>query len=206
MGKLMMGKHWILAAALLALAACSDKPADEAADDDAAPPSAEPSSAPGATPPAETATAEPAPVDATAALQASDVDAYLLGLAKEVQLLRDEYAKIEQARATGDSAAETAALFAMTSSDIDDAGARAAGLPRARYGFIKDQVDGIESKLAMLDGLAAMEGDTSALQAQVGDPYAGLDAAVAEAFKARHGEVAALRGEAIGLRLKAAGG
>src|SRR5690606_19425373 len=134
MGKLKMGKQWILAAALLALAACSDQPADEAASGGAAAPSAEPSSAPGDTPPAETA-----PADARAALQASDVDAYLLGLAKEVQLLRDEYAKIEQARAADDSDAETAALFAMTSSDIDDAGARAAGLPKARYGFIKDQ-------------------------------------------------------------------
>ena len=123
-----------------------------------------------------------------------------------MQLLRDEYAKIEQARAADDSAAETDALFAMTANGIDEAGAHAAGRALPRYGFIKERIDTTESKLEMLTGLATMEGDTSALQAEVGDPYDGLDAAVAEALKGRHGEIAALRGEAIGLRLKAAGG
>src|SRR3546814_11256840 len=71
----------------------------------------------------------------------SDLDAYLRGLAKEVQLLRDEYAKIEQARAADDSDAETAALFAMTSSAIDEAGAVASGLPSARYDYISNRID-----------------------------------------------------------------
>ena len=201
---MMTGKQWILAAALLALAACSDKPAEEPAGDVAAPAPAaveEPEVAPASKPgPAV------APVATNAALQASDIDAYLLGLAKEVQLLRDEYAKIEQARAADDSAAETDALFAMTANGIDEAGAHAAGLALPRYGFIKERIDTTESKLEMLAGLATMEGDTSALQAEVGNPYDGLDAAVAEALKGRHGEIAALRGEVIGLRLKAAGG
>ena len=199
---MMTGKHWILAAALLALAACSDKPAEVPAGDVAAPaPAAEPAVAPATAPgPAV------APVATNAALQASDIDAYLLGLAKEVQLLRDEYAKIEQARAADDSAAETDALFAMTANGIDEAGAHAAGLALPRYGFIKERIDTTESKLEMLAGLATMEGDTGALQAEVGNPYDGLDAAVAEALKGRHGEIASLRGEAIGLRLKAAGG
>ncbi len=204
MGKLKMGKHWILAAALMALAACSDKPAGVPADEATAP-AAEPAPAPAAQPPAATPAA-PVAVDAKAALQASDVDAYLLGLAKEVQLLRDEYAKIEQARAADDSDAEITALFAMTGNGIDQGGAQAAGLPEARYDYIKERIDDVQSKLGMLDGLAAMEGDTSALQAQVGDPYAGIDTAVAEVLKARRGDIEALRGESIGLRLKAAGG
>ena len=206
MGTQKMGRYWILAVALLALAACSDKPADETPAGDATAATADPAPAPAAEPPAESKEPTAAPVDTKAALQAGDVDAYLLGLAKEVQLLRDEYAKIEQARAADDSAAETEALFAMTANDIDDAGAQAAGLPEKRYGYIKERIDEVQSKLSILDGLAKMEGDTSALQAQVGDPYAGFDAAVAEALKARRGDIEALRGEAIGLRLKAAGG
>ena len=155
---MMTGKHWVLAAALLALAACSDKPAEVPAGDVAAPaPAAEPAVAPATAPgPAV------APVATNAALQASDIDAYLLGLAKEVQLLRDEYAKIEQARAADDSAAETDALFAMTANGIDEAGAHAAGLALPRYGFIKERIDTTESKLEMLAGLATMEGDTTA--------------------------------------------
>ncbi|MDQ2702806.1 MAG: hypothetical protein M3Y70_08365 [Pseudomonadota bacterium] len=193
-----MGKHWIIALALLGLAACSDKPAEAPVDAPAAPAAAEP-----AAPPPEAAAA---PVANDAALQAGDVDAYLLGMQKEVQLLRDEYAKIEKARADDDSDAETAALFAMTANAIDEAGAQAAGLPAKRYRNVKERVDEVESKLAMLDGLAAMEGDTTALQSQVGDPYSGLDDEVTQALKARQGDIAALRGEAIGLRLKAAGG
>ena len=203
-----MGKHWIVVVALLALAACSEKePAGQAPADDAAGPVAEaPGNAPGPAPATQDAVPEPPAVATNGALQAADVDAYLRGMRREVELLRGEYAKIEQARADGDSAAETAALFAMTANDIDDGGAEAAGLPVARYGFLKERIDEIGSKQSMLDGLAAMEGDTSLLRDQVGDPYAGVDTQVAEAYQAHRAEIEALRGEAIGLRLKAAGG
>ena len=139
-------------------------------------------------------------------MRAGDIDAYVRCIEKEVELLRAEYARIEQARTDGDSDTETEALFAMTANGIDEAGASAAGMTEARYGFVKEQLDEIGSKLAMLDGLAAMEGDTMKLQAQVGDPYKGLEAPTIDALKARRGAIDALRGESIALRLKAAGG
>jgi hypothetical protein len=51
-----------------------------------------------------------------------------------------------------------------------------------------------------------MEGNSSALQSQIGDPYAGFAADVAAALKARQAETAALRAQATGFRVKAAGG
>jgi hypothetical protein len=192
--------HPILAAVLLGLSACGGKPAEAPA----------PEAAPAAQPAAE-AQAPPAPAAATeaapdVALQAADVDAYLRGMGKENALLRDEFGKIERARAAGDSDAETAALFAMTSNDIDLSGAQAAGLAPARYDFVKDRIDEVQSKLEMLEGLRKMEGDSTQMQSQVGDPYAGFDTVVAAALKAKQAQLAALRAEAIGLRLKAAGG
>ena len=58
----------------------------------------------------------------------------------------------------------------------------------------------------MLEGFRKMGGDSSAMQAQVGDPYAAFAADVAAALKAKQPQLAALRAEAIGLRVKAAGG
>jgi hypothetical protein len=198
-------KHWILAAALLGLAACGKHEA-------AAPETGQPAApAPAAqTPAASPAAASAAQADAAAAAQAplqpADVDAYLRGMEQENALLRDEFAKIEQARAAGDSQAETAALFAMTSNDIDLAGAQAAGMAPARYDVVKDRVDEVQSKLDMLEGFRKMGGDSSAVQAQVGDPYAAFTADVAASLKAKQPQLAALRAEAMSLRVKAAGG
>ncbi|MGN6112361.1 MAG: hypothetical protein ACTHOC_05030 [Luteimonas sp.] len=197
-------KHWILAAALLGLAACGKHEAAAPANGapDATPPTAAQPAAP--------APAPAAPVDDAAAaqapLQSADIDAYLRGMAKENALLRDEFAQIERARAADDSAAETAALFAMTSSDVDLAGAQAAGMAPARYDVVKDRIDEVQSKLDMLEGFRGMGGDSSAMQAQVGDPYASFAADVAAALKARQPQLAALRAEAMSLRVKAAGG
>jgi hypothetical protein len=199
-------KHWILAAALLGLAACGKHEA-------AAPVTGEPAAkpAPAAQPNAPAPAAAPAtPADDAAAAQAplqpADVDAYLRGMEKENALLRDEFAKIERARAAGDAQAETAALFAMTSNDIDRAGAQAAGMAPARYDAVKDRIDEVQSKLDMLEGFRKMGGDASAMQAQVGDPYAPFAADVAAALKAKQPQLAALRAEAMSLRVKAAGG
>lgn len=193
-----MGKHWILALAVLGFAACGGKPAEAPAAGTAAPAIEAPATPAPATEPAP-------PPAADGPLQASDVDAYLRGMGKEVELLRAQFRKIEQARAAGDSDAETEALFAMTADGIDEAGAQAAGLAPERYGFIKNRVDEVRSRIEMLEGLRTMEGDTSALQAEVGDPYAGIPADAAAALQARQAETAALRAEAIGLRMKAAG-
>jgi hypothetical protein len=197
-------KHWILAAALLGLAACGGKPDETATDTPASDASATPAAGTAATPAAPAPEAAPAPaIDAP--LQVADIDAYVRGMGKEDELLRGEYAKIERARAADDSDAETEALFAMTADGIDDAGAKAAGMSPARYGFVKNAFDTVQSRLDLLEGFRKMEG-SEALQAQIGDPYAGLPADVATALRARQAEVAALRAEAIGLRVKAAGG
>lgn len=194
-----MMKHWILAAALLGLAACGDKPAEAPAADTAAPaPAAEaPVAEPAATVPA-------APADSP--LQVADIDAYVRGMGREVELLQAEFRKIEQARAADDSDAETQALFAMTGNDIELGGAQAAGMSPARYGFLKNRIDEVQSKLGQLEGFRKMDADTGAMQAEIGDPYAGIAADVATALKARQAETARLRAEAIGLRVKAAGG
>lgn len=193
-----MTKHWILAATLLGLVACGDKPAEAPAADTATP-------APAAAP-AEPAVPEPAAVPADSPLQVADIDAYVRGMGREVELLQAEFHKIEQARAAGDSDAETGALFAMTGNDIDLGGAQAAGMSPARYGFVKNRIDEVQSKLDLLEGFRKMDADTSAMQAEIGDPYAGLAADVATALKARQAQTAGLRAEALGLRVKAAGG
>jgi hypothetical protein len=196
-----MIKHWILATALLGLAACGDKPAQAPATDAA---TSAPTGTPAA-PAAEPVAAEPA-VAADSPLQVADIDAYVRGMGREVELLQAEFHKIEQARAAGDSDAETEALFAMTGNDIDLGGAQAAGMPPARYGFVKNRIDEMQSKLDLLEGFRKMDADTSAMQAEIGDPYAGIDADVATALKARQAQTAGLRAEALGLRVKAAGG
>lgn len=199
-------KHWILAAAVLGLAACGGQPADTTTTTaaSAADTATAPQAGAAAAPAPETASAAPAATDAS--LQVADIDAYMRGMGKEAELLQAEYHKIEQARAANDSDAETQALFAMTANGIDEGGAQAAGLAPARYDFVKNRVDEVQSKLDLLEGFRKMEGNSSALQAQIGDPYAGFAADVAAALKARQAETAALRAEAIGLRVKAAGG
>lgn len=196
-----MRKHWILAATLLGLVACGDKPAEAPAA--AATPA--PSDAPAVATP-EPVAAEPAAVPADSPLQAADIDAYVRGMGREVELLQAEFRKIEQARAADDSDAETQALFAMTGNDIDLGGAQAAGMSPARYDFVKNRIDEMQSKLDLLEGFRKMEGDTSAMQAQIGDPYAGIAADVTAALKARQAQTAGLRAEALGLQVKAAGG
>jgi hypothetical protein len=196
-----MMKHWILAAALLGLAACGDKPAEAPAADTPPPAPAAAPTAPAAEP---AATAPAVPVDSP--LQVADIDAYVRGMGREVELLQAEFRKIEQARAADDSDAETQALFAMTGNDIELGGAQAAGMPPARYGFVKNRIDEVQSKLDLLEGFRKMDADTSAMRAEIGDPYAGIAADAATALKARQAETARLRAEAIGLRVKAAGG
>lgn len=195
-----MMKHCILAAALLGLAACGDKPAEAPAANMPPAPAAAPT-----VPAAEPAATAPAvPVDSP--LQVADIDAYVRGMGREVELLQAEFRKIEQARAADDSDAETQALFAMTGNDIELGGAQAAGMPPARYGFVKNRIDEVQSKLDLLEGFRKMDADTSAMRAEIGDPYAGIAADAATALKARQAETARLRAEAIGLRVKAAGG
>jgi hypothetical protein len=201
--------HAILAAALLALAACGGKPDDASGTAPPAPGAEAPAAAAMPASPTPAPAPAPAAVDATptaAALQVADIEAYVRGMEKENAILQQDFDAIQRARSADDSDAETSALFHMTSSEIDQAGAQAAGMAPARYGFVKDRIDEVQSKLDMLEGLRKMGGDGSALEAQVGDPYAAFAADVAAALKAQQPRLAALRAEAIGLRVKAAGG
>jgi hypothetical protein len=201
--------HAILAAALLALAACGGKPDDASGTVPPAPGAEAPAAAAMPASPTPAPAPAPAAVDATptaAALQVADIEAYVRGMEKENAILQQDFDAIQRARSADDSDAETSALFHMTSSEIDQAGAQAAGMAPARYGFVKDRIDEVQSKLDMLEGLRKMGGDGSALEAQVGDPYAAFSADVAAALKAQQPRLAALRAEAIGLRVKAAGG
>jgi hypothetical protein len=200
-------KHAILAVVALALAACGGKPDDASGAAPPAPAAEAPAAAPAS--PAPAPATPPAAADATpktAPLQVADIAAYVRGMQKENAILEQDFDAIQRARTAGDSDAETTALFHMTSNEIDQAGAQAAGMAQARYEFVRDRIDEVQSKLEMLEGLRQMPGDSSAMQAQVGDPYAAFAADVATALKAQQPQLAALRAEAIGLRVKAAGG
>ena len=194
-----MRRHGLVAAAMLCgLAACGGSGQEPGEN---APPAAEPAPA-----------IEPAAVSADAAqdaisgpLQAADIDAYARGMAKELEQLRDARERLARAREAGDDDARTMALMAMASPDIDAAGAAAAGLDPARYGFVKNAIDTVIGKLELQKGLASGEG-TQALLDQLGDPYDGLSGDVRAAMQPRSEALSRLRAEAIGIRVKAAEG
>ena len=207
----------------LVLAGCGgeEAPADTAATatQDTAP-AAE--AAPAA--PAEPAPAPAEPVsEANAPLVAANLDHYVTGLTREIELLKGHADALAKARAGKDQAAELAALLALGSVEVRDAGAAAAGIDSSRYAHVKTQVDEVlaaaemgalmkpqieaaeqadisgyteEQKKQHADGLAQ-------LRAAWSDPYARLPADVLDAFKAREAELAKLRSEALALRLSA---
>ena len=106
---------------------------------------------------------------------------------------------------------------------LEEAGAAAAGMDAGAYRQLKDQlftVLGMAEMRAMLETQVAtqdftgMDEETAAqarraaedMKAQFPEPYEGLDAATAEAIRARQQELTELRGTHIGLLFKAAGG
>jgi hypothetical protein len=174
----------------LALAACGHGSAPA---DDATAPQAEAQTQ--ASPPPATAAADPSSVaqaNMTRPLQASDLDAYAKGMQKEIELRQASIDKATKAKAAHDQEAEVVALADMTSAEVDNAGARAAGLDAARYDFIKHAVDRVLSAVSMNKAMANMEGGAQ-MQQKMGDPYAGLNADVAAALKAREAELGKLR-------------
>lgn len=199
-----------------ALAACGKDQAPEA-------PQAAAASAAEATAPAENVgRADAAPVDAEQApLAASDLEAYARGMQQEVALLKAAGDKIAQARSGNDKDAEASAMMEMANLDTTAEGAKAAALSPARYGFVKDAVDTALGKLEMQGAMQAM-GDSSQsdeltpeqrqqaeagraeVASTIGDPYQGMAADVAEAFKARQQALAQLRAQAIAARFEAA--
>lgn len=175
----------------LVLAACGHGSAP--ADDAAAPPAEAQTQA--SPPPANAAAADPSSVaqaNAARPLQVGDLDAYAKGMQKEIELRQASSDKAAKAKAAHDQETEVAALADMTSAEVDNAGARAAGLDAARYDFIKHAVDRVLSAVSMHKAMASMEGGAQ-MQQKLGDPYAGLNADVAAALKAREAELGKLR-------------
>ena len=169
---------------------------------------------------APTAAFDAPPQQATAAadtsLKLDEIDAYVRGMQKEIELAKAAGEKVKQAQAAKDDQAELSAITEMAMGDFDTPAAAAAGLPVARWQEVKRKVvatiGGIDTRKQMQDMAANTEGMTpeqiaehqrnaEAMLASIPDPYAGLEPAVVEALKARHDELARLNAEAIGLRL-----
>ena len=153
-------------------------------------------------PPAAVATDPSAQAQAntTRPLQVSDLDAYVKGMQKEIELRQASSDKA--AKAAHDQETEVAALADMTSAEVDHAGAQAADLDAARYDFVKHAVDKVLSTIAMSNAMAKMEGGAQ-LQQRQGDPYAGLSADVAAALKSRQAELGKLREDNMAILVNA---
>lgn len=203
----MQAKKYLICAFALALTACGhgDAPADTDADATVA---AAPTPAPVAPP------AAPAPAPAAnpaRPLETSDLDAYVKGMHKEMDLLKAVNDKAAKARAAHDEETETEALMEATSVDIEEAGAAAAGMDRARYEYVKNAIDKAlnlaSMQVAMAKERAAAGADAPAPSPtmQVPDPYAGLDSEVVSALKARASELDQLRVGELAIRMQMIG-
>lgn len=219
----------------LLLAACGREeapldPAAQAADETpTATPAETASEAPAADPVAD-AVADDGGVPAAAAgpdpaapLAVGDLDAYVRGVSREIELLKGHAEALAKARAAKDEAGEIAALAALGGAEVRDAGAEAAGLDAARYAAIKDGIDEVLSAVEMgaamkpqLDAAEAAdisgfteeqrkqhEESIAQMRAAWAAPHERLPADVVEPFKAREAELAKLRAEALALRLGA---
>jgi hypothetical protein len=183
-----------------ALAACSH--GNPSASDAAAPPAQE--QAP-AVAPMKAAAADPSSVaqaNRTRPLQISDLDAYAKGMQKEIALRQASSDKAAKAKAEHDQETEIAELAYLTSAEVGNAGAQAAGLDAARYDFIKHAVDKVLSAVSMRSVMAKMEGGAQ-MQQKFGDPYAGLNADVATALKSREAELGKLREDNMAILVNA---
>lgn len=203
-----------LLALALALAGCGG---DESAD--AADPAADAGAATEAAGEAAPAPSEP-PTAADAPLRVEDIDAYVAGMTHELELLQAQADQLAEARAAGDDEAEMNAIMELAMGDFETPAADAAGLPLARYQEVKRRIArvlgaaGTQQQLLTMGGdpatmtpeqLAEQEATRAQLQAQVGDPYAGLAPEVAAAIQARFDELAALEARSIAIRMNAAG-
>lgn len=203
---------------MLLLAACSRQ---------AAPPSTASGELSAAAEPVATAvvdrTSPIAAQDPDAPLAVSDIDAYVTGLKREIELLEGHADALKRARAANDAAAEAGAMAALAGLQVQQAGAQAAGLQAARYAAVKGRIEQVlvqaEMALAMRPQIEAAEkADLSALapeqkqrheaglaqmRAAWDAPYATLSPATAQALKARQAQLAQLRLDLAALRLGA---
>lgn len=156
---------------------------------------------------------------ADAPLSVGDIDAYVLGMRKEIALLEATVAKVEQAKQQKDEEAQASAVMEAAMADRDAPAATAAGLPVERWKQVKSRIAAIIGGVAMRAQLSRMGGEAAdmtaeqkaeqeknvaAMLADMPDPYQGLEPAVVDALESRHDELAALHAESVGLLLKAA--
>jgi hypothetical protein len=197
-----LARHCTILMLALALGACGhgNTPDDEAdagtaqaqADTQPSPPEAAP-----AAPPAADPAANPA-----RPLQASDLDVYAKGMQKEIEVRQAASDKAAKAKAANDQTAELSALVELTSVQVSEAGAQAAGVDRARYEFIKNTVDRVLSTVDMNTMMARM-GDPAQAKKLQSDPYAGLDPDLVAALKPRQDELGKLRAQNMAILMNA---
>ncbi|QSX78145.1 hypothetical protein [Agrilutibacter solisilvae] len=154
-------------------------------------------------------------------LRVAELDAYARGMQQEIALLKAAGDKVAQARSRADKDAEATAMMEMATLDTEVEGARASGLTPARYLFVKNAVDTVLGKAEMQKALKAMGAQAQAsdlppeqrqqvedgraeMDASLGDPWQGMAADLAGAFKTRQDELAQLRAQAIAARFNAA--
>lgn len=204
----------VLALVLGGLVACGGRDDTETGE-----PAADAATATPAPEAGQAAPAEPAAAPADAPLALEDVDAYVRGMQKEIELIKAGAAKVREARAAKDQDAEMKAMVELSMGDRDTQAAQAAGLDAARWQAVKSKIAAVVGGAAMRRQMATMGGDTSDMTpeqraeqeanlakmlAQLPEPYAGLDPAVAEALKARQDELGRLHAESVGLLMNAA--
>ena len=180
--------------------------------------------------PVSEAPPEPAPPVAAEPVQPSDaplavgdLDHYVAGMTKEIELLKGHADALAKARAAKDQTAELAALMHLGGVEVRDAGAAAAGIDASRYETIKQKIDEVLSAAEMGAAMkpqieaaeqAVVSGFTEEQKKQHADgvaelkkmwaaPHDKLPAEVVDPFKAREAELAKLRSEALALRLSA---
>jgi len=142
------------------------------------------------------------------ALAAPDLDTYAKGLAFENARL------VEATQKTGEEQME--AFVAALPEQTEPAAAASLGVAVDHYRNVKQAVNDVLSKFdtqAMLQSMQQtaasdatappLDENVAAMQAELDDPYAGLDPAVAEAFAARKGELEKLRADNVALLFKA---
>lgn len=152
--------------------------------------------------PAAAAPASTPEADAARPLQASDLDAYAKGMQKEIAVRQAASDKAAEAKAANDQETEVSALAELTSVEVTEAGAQAAGLDRARYNFVVSTIDHVLGTLEM-NAMMARMGDAAQARKLQSDPYAGLAPEVASALKARADELGKLRAQNLAVLVNA---
>ena len=203
----------VLAAALLAAAAC--KPAERADSDDSAAGAdtasamMEQDSASAATATATATAASSAPPTA-ASLTVDDIDRWKRGMEAELAAVREAGTKLAAAKTGNDT------LTAMTGTletSTREAGAKAAGVDPERYNFIRSTLSSLTAYLAPLEMEMNVKDMPPAMVAQMkqgreqslAQASAGVPPAVIDALRPRAAELRKQDLTLVGERLKAAG-